>query len=127
MSWWVRNPHLSIAQPLAFSFQLVFWSGVCQWNGLLFRTSFLGLVCIAVSFVERNTSITTSKRSRAGSPSVRSPASNEIISDSAGLWDTVVCALHIQLMGTNVRLPKIHKTLPEVDFESSRSPAKSES
>ena len=29
--------------------------------------------------------------------------------------------------GTNVRLPKMHHTLPEVDFESSRSPAKSES
>ena len=30
-------------------------------------------------------------------------------------------------MGTNVQLPKIHETLPGVDFESSRSPAKSES
>ena len=30
-------------------------------------------------------------------------------------------------MGTNVLLTKIHKTPPEVDFESSRSPAKSES
>ena len=30
-------------------------------------------------------------------------------------------------MGTNVRLPKMHNTLPEFDFESSRSPAKSES
>ena len=26
-------------------------------------------------------------------------------------------------MGTNVRLPNIHKILPEVDFESSKSPA----
>ena len=50
-----------------------------------------------------------------------------MISDSVELWDTAVCFLHIQLMGTNVRLPKIHKTSPEVDVESSRSPAKSES
>ena len=50
-----------------------------------------------------------------------------MISDSVELWDSVVCVLHIQLSGTNVRLPKIHKIPPEVDFESSRSPAKSES
>ena len=30
-------------------------------------------------------------------------------------------------MGTNVRLPKTHKILTEVDLVSSRSPAKSES
>ena len=35
--------------------------------------------------------------------------------------------LHTQLFGTNVRLSVIHKTPAEVDFESSRSPAKSES
>ena len=23
--WWVRNPHMTIAPPLAFSFQLVLW------------------------------------------------------------------------------------------------------
>ena len=34
---------------------------------------------------------------------------------------------HIQLIGTNVWLPKMHNVPPEVDFESSRSPAKSES
>ena len=61
----------------------------------------------------------------AGKPSIRSPASNEMISDSVELWDTDVCFLHIQLMETSVRLLKIHKTPPEVDFESSRSPAKS--
>ena len=32
---WVRNPHLTIAQPLALSFQLVFWSFFLRWNGLL--------------------------------------------------------------------------------------------
>ena len=49
------------------------------------------------------------------------------ISDSVELWETDVCFLHIQLIGTNVWLPKTHNVPPEVDFESSRSPAKSES
>ena len=73
------------------------------------------LVCW-VLFYERNTSITTSHKSRAGNPSIRSPASNEIISDSPELWDTDVCFLHIQLLGTDVRLPKMHK------IPSSRGP-----
>ena len=60
-------------------------------------------------FDECNTSITISHKSRAGMPSIRKPASNEIIPDSVELWDTDVCFLHIQLMGTNVRLPKTHK------------------
>ena len=76
------------------------------------------LIGLLVLFVERNTSITASQISRASSPSIRSPASNEMISDSVELWDTDVCFLHIQLMGTNVRVPKIHKTPPEVDIES---------
>ena len=36
--WWARNPHLTIAQPLVFSFQLVFWSCFYWWTGLLSRT-----------------------------------------------------------------------------------------
>ena len=80
-----------------------------------------------ILFVDRNTSITTSHKSRARKPSIRSPASDEMISDSVELWATDVCFLHIQQMGTSVRLPKIHKTLPEADFESSRSPAKTDS
>ena len=68
-----------------------------------------------------------SHSSRAGNPSNLSPVSSEIISDSVELWETDVCFLHIQLVGTNVWLPKIHNVPPEVDFESSRSPAKSES
>ena len=68
-----------------------------------------------------------SRRSRASIPSMRNPASQEMISDSVELRDTAVCFLHIQLEGTNVRLPKIHKTPPDIDFESSRSQAKSES
>ena len=47
-------------------------------------------------------------------------------SASIELWETDVCFLHIQLIGTSVWLPKIHKIPPDVDFESSRSPAKSE-
>ena len=50
------------------------------------------------------------------------------------LWDqffllfswTHVCFLHIQLMGTVVRLPKIHKILSEIDLESSRRSERSE-
>ena len=72
------------------------------------------LPCLAVLFVERNTSITMSLRSRASSPSMRNPASKEKISVSVELWHADVCFLHIQLMGTNVRLPKIHKTPPRL-------------
>ena len=65
--------------------------------------------------------------SRASNPSNLNPVSKEMISDSVELWETAVCFLHIQLMGTNVGLPKTHNVPPEVDFESSRSPSKSES
>ena len=68
-----------------------------------------------------------SHNSRAGNSSNLSPVSREIISDSVELWETAVCFLHIQLNGTNVSLPKMQNVPPEVDFESSRSPAKSES
>ena len=82
--------------------------------GLSLREQFpaAGLVGGLVLFGERNTSIATSHKSRANNPSIRSPASNEIISDSAELWDTDVCFLRIQLARTNVRLPKIHKIPP---------------
>ena len=68
-----------------------------------------------------------SQKSRAGIPSNLNPASKEMISDSVELCETEVCFLHIQLVGTNVWLPKMHNVPPEMDFESSRSPAKSES
>ena len=68
-----------------------------------------------------------SHNSRAGKPSNLSPASKEMISDSVELRETEVCFLHIQLVGTSVWLTKMHNVPPEVDFESSRSPAKSES
>ena len=56
-------------------------------------------------------SITTSKKSRANIPSMRRPASKETTSDSVELCETEVSFLYIQLMGTNVRLLKIHKIL----------------
>ena len=68
-----------------------------------------------------------SHESSAGISSNLSPVSREMISDCVELWETDVCFLHIQLIGTNVWLPKMHNVPPEVDFESSRSPAKSES
>ena len=80
-----------------------------------------------IVLIERSTSITMSQSSRAGSPHIRNPASREMISDSVELCETELRFLHIQLTGTNVLLPKIHKTTPEVDLESSISPAESES
>ena len=58
---------------------------------------------------------------------MRELASREIISAAVELCETEVCFLHIQLIGTNVWVPKMHKSPPDVDFESSRSLAKSES
>ena len=54
---------------------------------------------------------------------MRKPASREITSAFVELSETEVCFLHIQLFGTNGRLPKIHRIIPDVDFESSRSAA----
>ena len=73
---------------------------------------------------ECNTSITKSQRSRAAIPSIRRLASREIISASVELCETEVCFLHIHLMETNVRLPKMHRTPPDDDFESSKSSCK---
>ena len=58
---------------------------------------------------------------------MRQPASREISSSFVGLCETDVSLLHIQLIGTNVWLPKMHESPLVVEFESSRSPAKSES
>ena len=83
-----------------------------------------GLSVVWVMFPKTET--LRSHNSRANSPSMRNPASKEMISDSVELCETAVCFLHIQLIGTNVCFPKTHNVPPEVDFESSRSPAKSE-
>ena len=69
------------------------------------------LIGVCVLFGERNTFITTSHKPRASKPSIRNPASNEITSDSVQLWETDVCFLLIQLIGTHVRLPKKTKYL----------------
>ena len=74
-----------------------------------------------------NTLITKSLRARAGRPSMRKPPSREMISASVELCETEVCFLHIQLIGTNVWLPEIHNTPPEVEFDCSKSPAESKS
>ena len=60
---------------------------------------------------------------------MRKTASRGISSAYVELCETDVCFLHIQLIGTNVRLPKMQRVSPpDVDFESSRSlAAKSES
>ena len=76
---------------------------------------------------ERITTTTKPLRSSAGIASMRKPASREIISDSVELCDAQACFLHIQLIGTHVWLRNSHNVPPEVDFESKRSPAKSES
>ena len=49
-----------------------------------------------------------SQRSRAGIPFNLNPASKEMISDSVELCETEVYFLHIQLIETNVWLPKTH-------------------
>ena len=54
-----------------------------------------------------------------------------LISASVELCEIDVCFLHIQLVGTNVWLPKMHKShlmlILSLHSESSKSPAKSES
>ena len=74
-----------------------------------------------------NTTVTRSHKFRAETPSMRKPASKDITSDSVELCESAVCFWHIQLIGTNIRLPKMHKIPPDVDFESTRSPAERES
>ena len=59
-------------------------------------------VCLGwiLSLVFRRTSISMSHRSRVSNPSLRSPASREVTSDSVELCETEVCFLHI-LTGTD--------------------------
>ena len=91
------------------------------------RGALASLVLLVWSGEEWNTSITKSQRSGAGIPSMRKPASREITSTSVELCETEVCFLHIQLARTKVCFRKCTEFLPYFDFESSRSPAKSES
>ena len=99
-------------------------SGLTNADGFL-RRSLLGPSVL--SNTEWKTSTAKFRRARSGIPSTRKLASREMISASVELCETEVCFLHIQLMGTNVSHPKMHSIPPDVDFESSRSLAKSES
>ena len=104
---------MTIDQYLGFPFVWV-RSGDCA-------NSFLLLDWWVVWYCSMNvTLLSPPHKSKAGSPSIRNPASNEMISDSVELLNTDVCFWRIQRTGTNVRLPKIQKIPPEVDFESSK-------
>ena len=65
-----------------------------------FHGSLLGPTVLFVT--KLNISIIKSQRERAGTPSMRRPASKEMISASVELCETEVWFLHIQLIGTNV-------------------------
>ena len=118
---WSENWTFERTQSMLFS-TLVF-----PWDlGLMSMLKSLSVLTV-VSVVFPETETITSHKSRSRCPSNLYPASKEMISNSVELWETRVCFLHIQLVGTNVWLPNMHNVLPEVDFESSRSPAKSES
>ena len=106
-----------------------FWSNTCLILGEIWVLTQVSRVHAWVGFgilwVVPSTSMTKSHKSSAGKTSIRKPASNDMISDSVELWDTDVCFLHIQLIVTNMWLPKMHRIPPDVDFQSSRSPVKS--
>ena len=74
-----------------------------------------------------NTSMTKFHTLSAGTPVNNKPSSHKIICASVLLCETAICFLQDQPLNTNVRLPKMHKILPEVDFKTARSPAGSES
>ena len=96
---------------------------ICLGLGVIFGLATVSRELVTIEFalpcVERKTSITTSHRSRAGKPTIRNPASKDMISDSVELWDAdVSCTSNWwrQMFGfrKNIRLT------PEGDFESSR-------
>ena len=83
----------------------------CEWDGLtLWR---LERSWVPLSDLLDNVSH-TSQNSTACKPSIREPASNKIISDSA---------LHLNGEWTNVCDATTHSNQPGVDFESRKSPA----
>ena len=109
---WLESVFACLVECLPTSFPVALWH---LWS------------CWFCFGMEWNTSITKSQRVRAEIPSMREPASREITSASEELCETEVCFSHLQLVGTNVWLPKMHRIPPDVDFESSNSPAKSDS
>ena len=72
----------------------------------------------------RKTETIRSHKSRARIPSNLNPASKGMISDSVELCETEVLFLaHSNLSEQMYDFQKMHNVPPEVDFESSRSPA----
>ena len=103
--------------------------GVLDWDGVMHvwldncrrvSTGPCVLFC-----TEWNTWITKSHTVRARTPSMRKPASTEMISASVELCETDVGYLHIQLVDTNVWLPKNTQDTSWCWFWVSKSPAKS--
>ena len=93
-------------------------------------TCFLGLhyvghCCGSPRADESYTSVTVSHKLSKLSPSIRRPASDEIILASVLLCEPAVCFLHDHEIGTNTWLPNMHNTLLDVDLQSARSPAES--
>ena len=131
-SWWEELTFEGIKSTLSKSLItpwdcFIFWIvwGVERTSRLFINRSPRSLI---LWFVFPRTATIRSHKSRAaGIPSNINPASEEMISDSVELCQSEVCFLHIQLIGTNVWLPKMHSVPPDVEFETSRSPAKSES
>ena len=80
----------------------------CEWDrmtlSLVWRSRFPSTCLLD------NVSKTHSPNWRAGNPPIRKLASGEIFSDSALLWETAVCFLHIHQHGTNVCDPNTHNT-----------------
>ena len=129
-SWWEDLTFEGVKSTLSKSLitlwdYLRFW---IVWDGE--RTSRLFINRSSCSlwlwFVSPRTATIRSHKSSAGIPPNLNPASKEMISDSVELYETEVCFLHVQLVGTNVWLAKTHNVPPEVDFESSRSHTKTE-
>ena len=120
---WVNK--INIIEIIDHSLRLLAFVNSVRWrtNFTFVRVSPFFMTLIRIS----NATI-RSLKSSAGIPSNLNPASKEMISDSVELCETEVLFLkHPQLIGTNVWLPKMNKVPPEVDLESSRSPAKSKS
>ena len=84
-----RGPHSTSAQYLDFPFWLGL--GVFRQKFPVSRRLSDAVLGVLTLFVERNTSITTSHKSRASNPSIRDPASNGMICDPVELWDADVC------------------------------------
>ena len=118
--WW-EELTFERTQSILFSTLVFLWD---RWL-LSMITGHPGLSVVWVMFPKTET--IKSHNSRANSPSDLNPASKDMISDSVELCETAVCFLHIQLVGTNVWLPKTHNVPLEIDLESSRYPAKAES